>query len=74
MLRPVDNPELEKLLGTAKIVPGTYPPVFIFEGGLIGYDKAEQMRVIAWTRREPVKNSGQRKRLGLNSADRAKRR
>jgi hypothetical protein len=41
-----DRRELEALLEKAEPVPGTYPPVYIIDGKLIGYDKLEQMYVI----------------------------
>ena len=51
--------ELVELLGEAVYVPDTSPPVYMLDGVLIGYDKLEQMRVIATTSKreaEPVEN------------------
>jgi hypothetical protein len=55
MYRPDSNSELERLLHTSKPVPGTHPPVYMFDGGLIGFDKLEQLKIIARSQSEPVK-------------------
>ncbi|HEX9921599.1 MAG TPA: hypothetical protein VGD99_02960 [Anaerolineae bacterium] len=48
-----DRRELEALLEKAEPVPGTYPPVYIIDDKLIGYDKLEQMYVIETKNEDP---------------------
>lgn len=45
--------ELLKLVEQAEPVPGTFPPVYMLDGVLIGYDKLEQVRVIAQEKDDP---------------------
>lgn len=46
--------ELEKLVPQLTPVPGTCPPVYIFGSVLIGYDRWEQIKVLAGTETKPV--------------------
>jgi hypothetical protein len=42
-------------------VPGTFPPVYMLDDVLIGYDKLEQLRIIAasvMAKSEPVRTRG----------------
>jgi hypothetical protein len=55
MLDLTDRAELENLLQKLTPVPGTQPPVYMFGSILIGYDKLEQIKVLARSESEPVK-------------------
>ena len=65
MLDLTNRAELENLLQKLTPVPGTQPPVYMFGSILIGYDKLEQIKVLASAESEPVK-SGWLERI-LNS-------
>ncbi|MEW5961530.1 MAG: hypothetical protein AB1801_27755, partial [Chloroflexota bacterium] len=64
---PIDPAELERLLRLAKPVPGTHPPVYMFEGGLIGFDKLEQMKIIARSPQVPAQKGWLRRVLKILS-------
>ena len=46
--------ELERVIQGLKPVPGTFPPVYMFGNVLIGYDKLEQVRILADTESESI--------------------
>jgi hypothetical protein len=54
MLDLTNSNELEKLVRQLTPVPGTYPPVYMLGSVLIGYDRREQIKVLAGTVSQPV--------------------
>jgi len=57
MLDLTNRTELENLLQKLTPVPGTCPPVYMFGSILIGYDRLEQIKVLAEAKSEPVPRS-----------------
>jgi hypothetical protein len=49
--------ELERVIQGLKPVPGTFPPVYMCGNVLIGYDKLEQVRILADTENESLQTN-----------------
>jgi hypothetical protein len=48
---------LTELFQRLEVVPNTLPPVYMLDDILIGYDRAEKIRVIAGSKRKVVRHS-----------------